>query len=52
MSLYCATGTVETDLSPRQLKTCSRKAWPSSESGTMCWPYRPTRPANIPEPAN
>ncbi len=53
MSLYCATGSVDTDLSPRAVeRSARRKAWPSSARATACSPCLPIRAANTPAPAS
>ncbi len=52
MSLYCSVGSVDTDLSPQQLKELLVESLARLGARNKCWPCRPTRAANIRAPAN
>ncbi len=52
MSLYCAVGSVDTDLTPRQLNDLLAPSLANSVSAAACLPCRPIRPVSTPAPAN
>ena len=52
MSLYCAMGSVETDLSSAAERSARGKLWRNSANGTACSPCPPTKAACTPAPAS